>query len=579
MGKLSLIVLVQRRGALLSVLLLATIFFGLAADLSRYHAFWSPDCGARFAGIRSWLETGAPVPLRYPFAGLDPAGRFHPLAGYLGHARGALCLVYPPLFLAASGAGYRLWGFPGLAVLPLTAGLCCAWLIHCLAHELRLRSAPLLPLVAGLATPLLIYSVIFWDHSLQMCVTAAAAYAVWRCLKTESYRWAAVAGALLGVGLWIHEVFIPLFIAAALAALPYRKAAPGLLRGLTTGFGALALAWMAGNWLLYGSPAGAHLMGPNDPTHPDLLRLTLDPAMLMHRVQDQLAGDPAEGDWVRLELLLLTLYLGVSNSRSLRAWMPPLQVALAGVSLGLLFRAPWAHGLFSATPLFVLGLAQARPLLDDLGTAPDSKLSPRERFFRWAAATSVLFTAAVLVNPKTPEMNWGSRYLLTVLPLLVLAAAAALETRIAAGGRARTPMIASGVALLAVSLFSQYRGILAVREDLRASRELIQAVAATASPVVATDLFWLAPETAEATLHPKLLLVPEDDAGRSAFLSLLRRADAGEFTYVGSEAGLVALERLAAPPAAPLVRGKQELRAGLLFTQFVLARQPERRPE
>src|SRR5437773_939752 len=78
-----------------------------------------------------------------------------------------------------------------------------------------------------LATPLLLYSVVFWEHSLLMLLAAATGYFLLRALKNGGARFACAAGAAVGFGVWIHGLFLVFFAALALAAVPLIKALGG----------------------------------------------------------------------------------------------------------------------------------------------------------------------------------------------------------------------------------------------------------------------------------------------------------------------------------------------------------------
>ena len=144
--------------------------------LSGFHAFWSLDSGARFAMICSLADGGRLLYPHYLAADLDPIGQIHPLTFFLFHRKHDFCMMYLPLFPLLSGAAYNVFGFSGLTLLPNLCGVATIMVFGTTAGMLGLRSRLLGMLALGLATPLVVYSVVFWDHSAQMMIAALVGY-------------------------------------------------------------------------------------------------------------------------------------------------------------------------------------------------------------------------------------------------------------------------------------------------------------------------------------------------------------------------------------------------------------------
>lgn len=551
-----------RYGFPLSLLCLGIVYVLLARDLASFRAFWSPDVGARFVGVRNWLEHGNPVYLHYDHAALDPRGDLHPARGYLIMVPGGLSTVYPPLFLLLSGVFFRMAGFMGLALLSVLGGIAALYVTFRMARKLHLRGRYALPLLMGLATPLVLYSVVYWDHSLQMLLTALAGYAMLQALENRP-RAAIAAGAALGLGVWIHELFLVMFLACLAGALLHRRDFGWrAVTGLAVGFGLLAVPWAVTNFLLYHSPAGPHFMGPNILTHPYHVAQTVSLDRLIDRSLFQISGDRnADPLTVRL-VFLLGLYVAAMHlGGGLRRVTPLLHLAIAGFALVLVLRREWANGLFQATPLLALAFA-SRP-------EPAGQEAPiRERFFRWAGSSMLLFVLLILLNPIGPGLNWGSRYVLASLPLLMLLALRGIEW---STGPATGPrwLAAAGIAgLVAASLVSQGRGYLAIRGDLAYSAQLRDAIRETGSPLVVTDRFWIGPELSAADLGRTLLFLPENPEAPDHLLNSGEALQAREFTFVGSSEGLERLRSAAGRRSRTFVQVESRVHLGLHFVRF-----------
>jgi len=583
---------------------LAILYVCLAHFLNGFHAFWSPDSGARFGMIQNGLRHGSLLSLTsltaltYDGAASDPAGRLHPLHNYLFAGPKGLTITFPPLFPWLCGLAYRAWGFGGLLVAPLLSGVAAVWVTYKTAERLGLRCRAALPLVMGLATPLVIYSVVFWDHSLIMLMAAGTGYCLLRAQDREErdgrrLLFAALASALLGAGLWVQELFLFLFAAVLLASLPWGKTKSGrrLLLGLTASFSLFLVLWLVGNQALYGFWGGAHLMtsvhflsnvGHDHPGHIDLahdylgqgkggqageygtgLRQGLVPREIAGRALFQLVGSKPGNHLGSLFLILIGLIplARLLGRRAVFVW-PPLALAAAVAALGLVHDGRPQSGLFPVTPLLIPALAAPwSGGREDAGRHAGS--------YAWMGRVCGLFALLIFLNPVPPGLNWGSRYLLTVLPYLVLLSARALEGPwLPARGRRRGAATLGlvGLALIGISGVCQVRGFAAVRDALRDNGKLNRMAGALPTPALVTDVRWLGPQLTPSALPPMFLVDPGRDL--PLLLSVLRRQGAASFTFMGTPAGGDALAQAVLRAGAPFrpVAARQE--DGTQFVRF-----------
>lgn len=579
----------------LSLLCLAAVYAVLAARLSRFHAVWSADSGALLAMAQSQLAGHGPALLAYGNAAVDPAGHIHPLAFFVRRGPRGLFLEFEPLFSSLSALALRAFGFGGLTLLPLFCGLGTALATALTARRLRLAAWPLLPLVLGLATPLLLYSVVFWHHTPLMLAVALAGVFLLRALGRPGGepdgRAAVLAGATLGVGMWLHELLLLLFV-AVFVTLPFPPPSGrrgGLLSGqgwrlaggLLAGFLPCLLVWALANRLLYGLWGGPHVAGnvASLQGHLSGWQVAVDPPHLGQRVWLQLIG--AEGTAPGAPLLAGLLGLVVLAGWLTRRWPGAapwlaggacLTVAVYGLSL-LPTGVPFS-GLFAATPLLLPALLPAA-LRRDPDSPPAGETSietSSEAFVASTGRACLVFALLVLLNPVQPGMDWGSRYLLTVLPWLFLRSLCAwrLVWQEARGrGRLAAGLVLASLTLL--SLSAQLRGLAAVRQDLAFSRDLMDTARRAPGPLLVTDLDWLGPElTASPTPLPERFLVRSGD-DRRLLLGTLDSRRAHGFTYMGSFEGLDLLARAAAHADPPLTVSRLWEGTGLRLARFVPA--------
>lgn len=483
--------------------------------------------------IRSWIDGGRLTAFSYPVADLDPAGRLQPLAFYLFHGPHGLGAMYQPLFPFLCGLMVSVFGFGGLVVVPVLCGLGTACVTAATARRLGMRSRRILPLVMGLATPLFLYSVVFWDHSALMLTAAGAGFWMLRAvqsnsLPTPSLRAAVVAGAIFGAGVWLHELFLALFAAAWLAALPLRSRR--ISGGLILGFLPVLCVWGLANFAVYGAWGGAHLGAnalENNADHPFSLAHVFSPSGFLGRARLQLVGSPVAGRQEDLGLYVVVFagallsFAALTRRRKPSATMPLTAVCVAIMALALTLTADWVSGLFEATPLFIPALAM--PFFARRTPAPESP------FFAWLARACALFAVFMLATPMLPGVDWGARYLLTLLPFLTLLSARSLESSWAAG-RKKTTALATA-ALVLVSLVCQIRGLLTVQVTLADNHVLNACVAALHAPVLVTDNLWVGPNLAAP---PPAAFLIRSRADAPLLFAILRQKKAREFVYVGS---------------------------------------------
>ncbi len=513
--------------------------------------------------LHDGLQYGNFLFLHYPFAGLDPTGEIHPLKGYVTRLPGGFCTIYPPLFPLLSAAPYRVLGFGGLMVLPVLSGIGTIAITYWTAWRMGLRFRRALLLILAGATPLVLYAVVFWDHATLMLMTAAAGALLWEAVRTGKMRSAIFAGATLGIGTWLRELDIALALALLLTVGPLLHAGSRwrIALGLGLGFLPGLLGWLCFNCIVYGVWSGPHFMLHSDLGTLEHVRALLNVRIIAEHVTMQLAGTNTPDLLDKALLLLLIGALSTVPGQMIRPFLYLTTAALAGL---LIWRADWAHGLFQATPIFILALGRGRSL----------QQGRRAMFVAWMRRACIAFAVIDFINPIKPEMDWGSRYLLTLLPLLILLALWNWETawRVtkrrwlwALGGRG--PLTAGVMALLIVSLFSQWRGYQAIESDLRYSRAVILCLHAIPSPVVVTDQWWIGPET--ATEHsPPQFLVNADEPSHQVFFAMLRQLKVRDFTYVGTFSGLELLKWAAQHEAEPFQVTEERNAVGFYQIRF-----------
>jgi len=523
-----------RLGVSGAVGVVAVISVAAAALLARHGEFWSPDSAVRFVQAESLRRAGfRDVAVPYPAGALDPEGRFFPAGPWFHFMRdGRHYLSYPPYFPAVAGALYGVFGYLGLLVVPIAGGLAA---VAATAWFLR-QTAPALvavgTLAVGLATPLLVYSAVFWDHSLVAALATGAlaltATALWA--DRPAPRRLVAAGVLLGWGLWFRNESYLLLAAVGVAWVLWGGRAR--LRGaLALGAGAAlaALPALMLNTRLYGSPLGWKGQG-----------------LVSGRLQGmaEAAGGGAAA-WIAAKLgnayyQLVSPDFYAFNPAAVATGLATAGVLLGGVllmHLGVGRRGAGWLGVGAAVVAVtvVLTVANRTALSGLLISAPVVLLalvgSRRARWEWYLWTVVILFVGAVVATGTHGGMQWGPRYLLPVIPALVWLAVAAVDrARQVAPALWPSLRLAAGL-VLGASMLVQAAGVDHVDTSLARNARVNQALRAAPAEVVVTGLEWLALGAGPVYFEKRLMLVRNAEDLR-ALVMRLSEPRVERWTYV-----------------------------------------------
>ncbi|MDR7419646.1 MAG: hypothetical protein QN178_12135 [Armatimonadota bacterium] len=462
--------------------------------LSRHQEFWSPDSAVRFVQAESLRRAGyRDVAVPYPAESLDPEGRFYPAGPWFHYARGGRhYLSYLPYFPAMSAVFYGALGYPGLILVPMIAGLAAVWATYAVLRRLVPGLAIAGTVTLALGTPLIVYSAVFWDHSLVVALAAGALACIAVGIEDSRcpLRGLLAAGALLGAGTWIrNEMYLLAAVAVGLWPLAARY---GKWRGLLAlGGGAgvmVGLQWMV-NTRLYGSAMGYKGQG-----------------LVVGRVQDAVAaGTDRLSPWIADKLGNLYYQIVSPDFYAFNPAAVATGLGIAGALLlaGLLMRlgvgrrSTWlvTGGGLLATLTSVLAVSSRTSVSGLLLAMPFVVLlmlgggrAAWERYLLWVA---ILFTLAVILTGTHGGLQWGPRYLLPVVPALVWLTAAAVDRARAAPANVWAATRAAAGLIAGASILVQVAGVefvdFAIARNVRVNASLRDAP----TEIIVTSLEWL----------------------------------------------------------------------------------------
>ena len=511
-------------------------------------AFWIPAAGTRGfassdAGVKLWqtqsvARTGRlDAPIDYPGAKYDPQQTYSPyVPPWFFWQEGQPYSEYTSPFIWFSAPLYAVLGHSGLLLLPGLSGalliVLTAWLMWHVRQDYWAVSAPVF---VGLSSPLLIYSIEFWEHTPGAVLAALSLVGIVKAIDSRRRGlWLIGAGAAIGLGLTMRvELYV--FPVSLMLGLVFLRSVLPFLRSLL--FLALGGLLTAGSWWVYQAVRWGNPLGP---------RVAQNVPGLGGTEMLQRLGDTTGRNWTMV-------WPGGGSGVE---WLSVLGLTLVAVALlALVFhRGRLGRVLFWISALVIVAMAailawrllnwqseiQLRP--DDLLTTfplallfflllPASFVRRRaeststdRKTIHFLSAVSVSFIVlVVLVSPFQGGVQWGPRFLLPVmvpLSIVLVDEVATLWPQFGRVQRAGLVMVLS--ALLLAGSYSTFLGLQFIRNGQIGSAQLQEAIAAMPERVVVTDA-WFIPQGAPYTFGTKIWLMAEDEKKMFQLIQNLRK--------------------------------------------------------
>jgi hypothetical protein len=506
---------------------------------------WVVDNGNKRIQVEALLASGfRDFSLPWPGRELDPELAFNPLPRPFSVVReGRLYSVFSPVFPLLSALPFRVLGDAGLCLLPLLASLALLGFAGRIADLAGFppHGRALAILVAGLATPLWFYAVIFWEHAVAASLCLASVALAFEYLIRGSKRRLLLSGLVMALAAGLRDpllLFAVVLGALVFFATPQARLRTGAIFAAGVVAGLLPLALF--QWLALGDPLGFHLthgFAPREGEETGLGFLLRTRPAVLHNLL--LASGPGvalsallAGPFALLLLVRPRLpdraYRGVALA--VAAW------ALAGATLLAVSHAMAAspirflmrsNGFFAAAPLLAIGLLRRR----EPGPATAS-----DRVVGWllglVAGYSLLYLALTPVR-NTTGVHWGNRYLLELYPLLAVPCAAGLLGLWRGWRAARLASVL--LALLAAgSVALQVFSIDLLRRKLVFGENFERAVREQPQTVVITSVWWVPQTLAREFFEKKIFYVPTLDEYRILSARLVE-SGVGEFLLVTAD--------------------------------------------
>ena len=437
--------------------------------------FVGSDQGVKFLQIDALARTGrlAVGP------GSDPLSVFRPeFVGPFFHLiRGQYEVKFSPAYAALVVPFYVLLGMRGLSVASAVGAALAGFASGQLGALVGVRRPWVVVLVVGLATPMVYYATVLWEHAMMAGLLALAAYLA---LRPRPF----VAGLPAALAVWLRPeayVFAPALALAFVAAFGFRR---GVGRTLMFGSGFIAglAPWWIYNTLTVEDAIGLHAQ---DGTMPPVSRF--GSFLLSRELSLEYNFLPmSQVKWLLLLAAIAALIVALAVRR--RSWWPALWLFWLGVtaitSYNVVTGGAWlggrdAAGAFVGTSLTDLFPFAFAALAGVAGAFKSQKLA-----FLWVLAVAYAGGIAALA-PYFWGIGWGPRYMMGIYPVLGVLAWLGFEATDEVIGR-----VVLGT-LLAISLVVQSVGIRQVDALGRGWDELSADLLALKPAVVATSVWWL----------------------------------------------------------------------------------------
>jgi 4-amino-4-deoxy-L-arabinose transferase-like glycosyltransferase len=515
------------------VLLIQTYWFTQSAAT---RGFATGDGGVKLWQVQGILHQGnLNAPLDYPGAIYDPDHEYAPFVEPWGMwYQGKPYTEYTSPFIWVSVPLYAVFDHAGLLVLPWLSGMALILMTAWLAWRVRPdRWACLAPLMIGLSSPLLAYSLEFWEHTPG---TALAVFALVSVIKALNSRrrvvWLILSGAAIGLGLTMRAELYVYPIAIAIGLVFIRSALPLLRSILWLIIGGLITAgpWWLHQFITWGSPFGPRLQ-QNVPV--------LGGTEMLARLGDSTGRNyamlwPAQADSTVITGLLIALVLMALITWVLRRkvlWIADFGFWIGIViliAMAILLAVSLLHGqrpddLLTTFPIVLLLILPASFDVNPTSEIRDHK----SELLRFLLVVPLAFVVLViLASPFHGGIQWGPRFLLPIIPplsVLVIDRVANLWGTIGRSRRAGIAVVFS--ALFIAGSVATWQGVQFMRQGQIASEFMGEMIRNLPERVVVADA-WFLPQMAPYTFVDKIWLMSEDDRRMFDLLQRLRKQTA-----------------------------------------------------
>lgn len=482
-------------------------------------SFWIVDNANKFIQLEA-INQSKFSDFSIPWQGkvIDPDFKYNPIPMPFSIVKnGKLYSVYPPLFAAISVFFFRLFGFPGLYVLPL---LCSIVGLVGLLKIIKLMNLgnmaqAIVIIIAGLCTPLWFYSVVFWEHSITLCLSLWGIYYCLRFLNSASYRYLIIGSLISTCAIYLREelILFCLILLGTLLIIQPKQRLKILPTFLVTSIVSI-IPLLIFNWVTIGSPIGFRSASNLSMSAGIAEHITTRPLVFYHLFLKS-SRSMLLSLLLSIPLILLFLVRPRLKERSFSFGFTSLNIFAFTVSIYYLFshlfsNAPinqifHSNSLFVVSPVLILALMRYRK---------DEKSTVNPQFGKLIWLTAIGFSLLfALVTPVVTSwgIHWGNRILLLVYPLLAIFCVKNIEDWIRLRNRRINWQTALCVVTLLTTMSIQFYSISVLQRKKALSYRQNQVISEYKGDVVITNVDWAPQELFTVFFSKKVFFVSAEE--------------------------------------------------------------------
>jgi len=439
------------------------ILYGISYVYMLTQTFFSPDNALRFLQIQSLVaKQWSTFALDYPAEFLDPDFFFTPYFRSYSIINQQLYFNVSPYFTILSSWFYALlgvWGLPAVPVIGCVLTALATYKLACLTKLLYVHIAFWGTIIT---TPLLFYSLELWDHTITTALALWGIYGIANGLAQNKWQFVSFGGIALGIGTAQRPEIYPFSLAVGLSLLWVSRLEWRHIGALVIGGILGVIPTMMLQYLWFGhplAPVTAHIVFGYGRLE-DYLALKRSNPKLLEKIWLLANMVPSQYSTILGALMIVMGWVPFVLAPRHPFWRVP-TILWGGFGLTVLGYLPFfiiawrevVFGLITSYPLMGLSLMYIKP-------EANNNLK-YHAIYQLIMSTAILFVGfMVLLWPAYGGLQWGSRYLLPVYPLLFYLALYGYQggvTRFVGSTRLAFQRVAIG--LLVVSILFQLWGI------------------------------------------------------------------------------------------------------------------------
>jgi len=500
--------------SLLALAYVAAIYVVLAFLVLPQEGFFSSDEGLKFIQVQNLMRKGwGDLTIDYPGQTLDPNLRYVPINNPPPLIRdGKIFAVYSVFFPLLAAPLYHLFNHAGLYLIPLFSGLLTLVISGYIA---RLSSGNGFSsiLLLGLCSPLLFYSLLFWDHTLGTLLSTLALWLVIKNLGRPRQFFLLLGGMVMGLAIWVRsELYVMGLVMPAtyffFGNRRFRHAASISLGTLV----ALVPLWLF-QFIIYGDFIGPHVRHLTWLS--EELPVTTNRLAIIYYTLLEGSSNPILSFLFIVAFVASTLAVRSPELRNNPTLVSIIFAGLVVASLPNILQASAGKplgGLISTTPFLAFGFVALS------GSFAKQK-------YRFLLALSLGYIILVcLATPVDPGLQWGPRFLLPILPPLTILALNNFHTlaKSQEGSSPRSPLKVAFLSVVAVSLLLQASSLRTIYVIKTRDMELIESTAQISSLYIVSDEYGYAQYVAPLFYEKQLFYVRNQEAYQRLMETFLR---------------------------------------------------------